>query len=105
MSLPERRVLEAFDSLRPLPVLEGLKLREVGKAVILSSDPVEKSRLTLAAYHHFNVERLLEEGLGECYNVGEGEKPSINGINYIEKGYLPNSGKGGTIKSRAMMIQ
>lgn len=100
------RQASVLQSLHPLPLLgdEHMTLRDVAKKVILSDDPYEKARYTTAAYHYYTKDIIDRDGLGCSYNVSEGERPTVDGIELVTGNKMPKAGKGGSVKSRAMII-
>lgn len=92
----------------PLVTLKGLTLRQIGAKVILSTDPQEKAAYTISAYHQFFLDgenRLTRiSDLGSFINICEGERPAIPGLNLVHASRMPNIGKGGSLRSQAMML-
>ena len=101
---PHERVKLVLGSLViPEEVGEDATLRDCGVRVILSESPEEKVALTVAAYRRFTSPELE---LGEPRNIGEGERRGacVPGLILMHASRLPNIGKGGSEKSRAMIL-
>lgn len=86
-------------------------LRDIGVKVILSQSAEEKASLTVAAYKHYfpphpDAGTTLELTLGEPRNIGEGDRKgaSVPGLQLLHASRLPNIGKGGSVKSQAMIL-
>lgn len=98
-----RRVRLALASVSQMEVPEKMTLREIGDIVVRSHSPDEKASWTCAAYEKFCVEKsgLV---LGPSINIGRGERPTIAGLQVVAPGRMPSIGKGGSPRSRAMML-
>ena len=84
----------------------ALTLREIGGAVIRSNSPDFKAAWTVAAYKHFFLGADTQEvlHLGACVAIGEGDRPQVEGLTLVHPSKMPNIGKGGSVKSQAMML-
>jgi len=106
---PLERVDSVMNSLGSLPSVEGLPLREIGARVILSTCATEKVSLTLAAYKSFFPRKCGSPrplSLGEPRSIEEGERKGadVPGLVLMHASRLPNIGKGGSVKSQAMIL-
>lgn len=96
-------MVDALASVEKVVVPDNMTLREIGTRVVRSDCPEEKARWTCAAHQVFCVERrrLL---LGNCINIGPGERPTVAGLQVVAAGKMPSIGKGGSARSRSMML-